>query len=58
MVGVTLDHIAEDTELPRLAQLLDQAIRAGIRPEQLADLIPTAEAVNELFGGHFPTYRT
>ncbi|PZT99542.1 MAG: hypothetical protein DI630_16620 [Gordonia sp. (in: high G+C Gram-positive bacteria)] len=58
MVGVTLDHIAEDTELPRFAQLLDQAIRAGIRPEQLADLIRTAEAVNELFGGHFPTYRT
>ena len=45
----------EDTELPRFAQLLDQAIRAGIRPEQLADLIPTAEAVDELFGGHFPT---
>ena len=55
MVGVILDHIAEDTELPRFAQLLDQAIRAGIRPEQLADLIPTAEAVDELFGGHFPT---
>ncbi|UOG23746.1 DUF4192 domain-containing protein (plasmid) [Gordonia amicalis] len=55
VVNVILDHITEDTEMPRLALLLDQSIRAGIHPDKLRTIIPTAELADELFRGHFPT---
>ncbi|MDH3026230.1 DUF4192 domain-containing protein (plasmid) [Gordonia amicalis] len=55
VVNVILDHIAEDTELPSFARLLDQSIRAGISPDELRTIIPTAELADELFRGHFPT---
>ena len=56
MAGIIFDHINETTELPTLAQLLDRALRAGIRPHQLREaVIPDADTVDELFGGHFPT---
>ena len=54
-VNVVLDHIAEDSELPRLAQLLDHSMRAGVNPKVIREIIPAAEAADELFGGHFPT---
>ncbi|TSD93475.1 DUF4192 family protein [Gordonia rubripertincta] len=55
VVNVILEHIAEDTELNGLAQLLNQSIRAGVHPAKLRDIIPDAELADELFGGHFPT---
>lgn len=55
MAGIIFDHIAETDELPSLAQLLDQALRAGMHPDNLKSAIPDAETVDELFGGHFPT---
>ncbi|MBY4576331.1 hypothetical protein ACN94_22960, partial [Gordonia paraffinivorans] len=54
-VNVVLDHITEDSELPRLAQLLDHSMRAGVNPKVIREIIPAAEAADELFGGHFPT---
>lgn len=54
-VNVILDHIAETNELPRLAQLLDHSIRAGVNPKVIREIIPDAALADELFGGHFPT---
>ena len=53
--GIIFDHIAETDELPSLAKLLDQALRAGMPPAKLSGVIPAADLVDELFGGHFPT---
>ncbi|MDY6810284.1 MAG: DUF4192 domain-containing protein [Actinomycetota bacterium] len=55
VVNVILDHIAETDELPRLAQLLDHSARAGVNPKVIREIIPDAESVDELLGGHFPT---
>lgn len=55
MAGIIFDHIAETDALPSLAKLLDQALRAGVHPDNLSGMIPSAETVDELFGGHFPT---
>ena len=56
MTGIIFDHVTETTGgLPSLAQLLDNALRAGVTPDKLRDVIPDAATVDELFGGHFPT---
>lgn len=55
MAGIIFDHIADTDALPSLAKLLDQALRAGMHPDNLSGMIPSAGTVDELFGGHFPT---
>lgn len=55
MAGIIFDHIAETDVLPSLAKLLDQALRAGMPPAKLSGVIPAADVVDKLFGGHFPT---
>lgn len=55
MAGIIFDHIAETDALPSLAKLLNQSLQAGTHPHRLAGMIPAAETVDELFGGHFPT---
>ncbi|ASR05639.1 DUF4192 domain-containing protein [Gordonia rubripertincta] len=56
MTGIIFDHITETGGLPTLAHLLDQALRAGVNPDKLRDVVlPDPDKADELFGGHFPT---
>lgn len=56
MTGIIFDHITETGGLPTLAHLIDQALRAGIHPDKIREVVlPDPDKADELFGGHFPT---